>query len=352
MDTVEKPEAHLIPALPDNFFDGRDEMNFAEFPLGTMTERVDPTAKTLVFQDEIFDKSQNMPVKRTLTITSSDAHGLPTSVDDEVLLGLIQLSKLNKFQSRKVYFSRYQLLKLLRWPFSGQSYARIDQALNRWIGVTLYYDNAWRDKTVNKWVSEKFHVLDNVKVYQEKTPNPSKDDSDRDPEIGASYFIWNETVFRSFEHGNIKALDYDFVLGLQSTIGRRLYRFLDKRFYHTARYEISLKTLACEHVGLSRNTALGDLKRKLGIAIEELERKGFLKLLSKDQRFRKIRPGEWMVIFEKGVSATNHSSLPAPMPCEEPTSIEQKLIACGIKPQKAKELAGKFDASFIDQQIS
>ena len=48
--------------------------------------------KTLEFTDEIFDKSRNERVTRKLTITASDKYGLPTAMDDEVILGLIQLT--------------------------------------------------------------------------------------------------------------------------------------------------------------------------------------------------------------------------------------------------------------------
>ncbi len=43
----ERPEMRAIPALPEKFSEGRDELNFAEFPLGTIAERIDPTVKTL-----------------------------------------------------------------------------------------------------------------------------------------------------------------------------------------------------------------------------------------------------------------------------------------------------------------
>ena len=45
----ETPEMRAIPALPEKFSEGRDELNFAEFPLGTISERIDPTVKTLHF---------------------------------------------------------------------------------------------------------------------------------------------------------------------------------------------------------------------------------------------------------------------------------------------------------------
>jgi hypothetical protein len=359
----ERPEMRAIPALPDKFSEGRDELNFAEFPLGTIAERIDPTVKTLHFEDRIFDKSKNDWIPRKLTITGSDAHGLPTSTDDEVLLGLLQLTKLQQFKDRRVFFSRYQLIKLLRWPVNGQSYDRIDQALNRWIGVTLYYQNAWRDRETNQWVDEKFHILERIKIYSQENERsrPKPTPGQGSFEFASSFFVWNDAVYRSFTSGNIKSLDYDFVLELESSISRRLYRFLDKRFYKSRNLSFELKNLAYEHIGLSRNSPVADIKRKLLSAIDELVGKQFLKPLAKDQRFRKERAGVWHVHFEKadfvplatsktstetsasqGVSENNPS---------ESTAVIQRLVDAGVRLETAVELAGKYPADYIESKI-
>src|SRR5215831_15791726 len=94
----------------------RDELNFAEFPLASVSTSLPKDQKTLEFTDEIFDRSANQRVQRKLTITASDKYGLPTATDDEVILGLIQLSGKSDFANRRVFFTRYELLKLLNWP--------------------------------------------------------------------------------------------------------------------------------------------------------------------------------------------------------------------------------------------
>ncbi len=68
--------------------------------------------KTLRFEDRIWDKGRNDWITRQLTITGSDAHGLPTEKDDEVLLGLIQLTRLRGFGDRKVFFTRHELIRM------------------------------------------------------------------------------------------------------------------------------------------------------------------------------------------------------------------------------------------------
>lgn len=354
----EKEGPRLVPAIPDSLHEGGDSLNFAEFPLGSIAERIDPSQKTLVYEDKIYDASKGEIISRKLTITGSDAYGLSTSTDDEVLLGLIQLSKLQRFSSRTVYFSRYQLVKLLGWPVNGQSYERIQQAFNRWSGVTLYYKNAWRDKTTNSWRDETFHILDNVSIDASETeksrprPNPNQVAF----EFAASSFKWNEVVYRSFQQGNLKALDFTFVMTLRSAISKRLYRFLDKRFYHSKSLEFDLKTLAFEHVGLSRNAPTGDLKRKLQIGITELEERGFLKPLSHDARFTKIKAGIWRVRFQKAAPGDRESSAEQRTPStqEEPSTLsplEKGLIDCGITAEKAAQLVAQHPADLILEKI-
>src|SRR5580698_5518248 len=143
----------------------RDELNFAEFPLASLSTSLPKDQKTLEFTDEIFDKSLNKRVQRKLTITASDKYGLPTAMDDEVILGLIQLTGKREFSERKVLFTRYELLRLLNWTDDTRNYNRLEQSLNRWLGVTLYYDKAWWSKEEQSWVDEGFHILDQVTIF-------------------------------------------------------------------------------------------------------------------------------------------------------------------------------------------
>jgi plasmid replication initiation protein len=351
----------LVPSIPAILHDGRDEMNFAEFPLGIISKRADPSQKTLIFEDKIRDQITGQTINRKLTITGSDAFGLPTSTDDEVLLGLIQFSKLQGFADRKVYFTRYQLIRLLGWSINGQSYERIDQALNRWLGVSLYYDNAWRDKHSKSWMDEKFHILEHVKIDrgENERTKPKPEPGQAAFEFASSSFTWNEVVFKSFEAGNVKALDFAFVMALNSAISRRLYRFLDKRFHKINRLEFDLKTLAYEKIAMSRNTPIGDLKRQIGAAVKELEETGFLKPLTKEERFRKERAGEWRIVLEKmpkGEALQTHQAdeqpeIDLPKTAEALSPAGQMLVAAGVTPAKAKKLAEKFSAGLIQEKL-
>jgi hypothetical protein len=118
-------------------------------------------------------------------------------------------------------------------------------------------------------------------------------------ELPLSSFSWNEVVFRSFRAGYLKRIDMDLFRRLESPVAKRLYRLLDKRFYHKPRWEFDLRELACEHVGLSRRYDAGQMKRKLRPAIAELEETGFLLSMSMEERFFRVSPGKWTVCFAK-----------------------------------------------------
>ena len=246
---MENAERIEPTAMPPKSNDGKDELNLAEFPLCALTHRLRPDQKTLRFEDEVWDKSRQRFITRQLTVTGSDAFGLPTPLDDEVLLGLIQLTRVRHFAERKVPFTRHQLLRILGWRDESKSYARIEASLNRWTGVTLYYRNAWWSRATQCWMDEKFHILDNVWLCHRDAPPPDTGL----PVSGApvSAFVWNEVVFRSFQSGNLKGIDLEFFKNLRSAVAKRLYRFLDKHFRQRGRLEFDLRELACEHVGLA-----------------------------------------------------------------------------------------------------
>ena len=320
----------------------KDELNLAEFPIAALADRVPDGQLSLVFEDRL-DQRDGPPIVRRLTITGTHKHGLPTALDDEVMVGLIQLTKRrNNFTDQRVSFSRYELIDLLGWPQSGQSYQRIEEALHRWVGVVLMYENAWWDNAAKSWVDENFHVLDNVTLYDRERRRTNKAAGKRSggkrstPEgepSALSSFRWNEVIFRSFQSGNLKQLDLDFYLKLRLPTTKRLFRFLDKRFYRRERLEFDLRTLACEHVGLSRTYAPTELKRRLKPALEELEQLGFLEPLALDERYARVSRGAWRVLLIRGP----HGHDQAPEANEE-TELVDALIERGVSSKTAADL--------------
>jgi hypothetical protein len=289
-------------------------MNLAEFPLATLTSRVSRDVQSLSFADRIWDPGQRKEVTRRLTITGSDAYGLPTALDDEVILGLVQVTRENGFGSPEVLFSRYRLIRLLGWRDEGKSYTRLETSLKRWVGVTLYYEKAWWDNQDKAWVDESFHILERLTLFDRD--RRLRRQGMKEPAL--SSFVWNPVVFRSFEAGYLKKIDMDLFRCLRTPIAKRLYRILDKRFYHRDTWEFDLRELACEHVGMSRNYDNGQLKRKLRGAVESLEQYGFLEPADWSGRFRRVARGRWTITFTRGLPAVRPSS--AKRPRESPAS--------------------------------
>jgi hypothetical protein len=327
----------------------KDELNLAEFPIAALTDRIPDGQTTMVFEDRM-ERHNSAPIIRRLTIMGTHKHGLPTSLDDEVLVGLIQLTKRrSNFTDPRVQFSRYELIELLGWPQSGQSYRRIEEALHRWVGVVLMYENAWWDNAAKSWVDEQFHVLDNVTLYDRerwrtsarsgKSGKGDRGGSKADkPPLPLSSFRWNEVIFQSFQSGNLKQLDLEFYLKLRLPTTKRMYRFLDKRFYRRSRLDFDLRTLACEHVGLSRSYAPTELKRRLKPALEELEQLGFLEPLCAEERYSYVKRGCWRIIFIRSTGATAAGQDAAGPDGPHPHELIEALKARGVTAKAAQEL--------------
>lgn len=256
----EKPIPISVPRLIS-----RDEMNLAEFPLAVLSTRTDPNVKTLEFQDNIRGKNGEL-IDRRWIITGADKFGLPTASDEEVLLGLIKLTVDDELRSRKVFFTRYELMKILRWPTEGRNYSRLQKALDRLSGVRIKATNAFYDNEAKTHSTRNFGIIDGYELNDGRD-GPSK----------MSFFTWGEVLFKSFQAGFIKKLDLDFVLDLRSAVSKRLYRYLDKHFWYKSRVQIDVFVLAHEKLGVSRNYRfVSSIRQQIDPAIEELIAKGFL----------------------------------------------------------------------------
>lgn len=317
-------------------------MNLAEFPLASLDDRVPKDQKTLVFEDQITSKGE--PVTRRLTISASDKFGLPTALDDEVILGLVQLTKLKGFAERRVEFTRYQLIQLLGWREEGKSYQRIDESLKRWLGVSLYYDKAWWDKEEESWVNESFHILDNVTLYDRERYERRRKAGGA--EAGMSSFVWNEIVFRSFQAGYLKKLDLELYRTFQSAVTKRLYRFTDKHFHKKRRWEFDLHTLCFDKLGMTRTDHTGEMKRRLNVGIKELEEHGVLRKMSDDERFIKQGTGKWTVVIEKA------DAWGEPEAESVPQGLALELMQRGLSPETAQEFVDQHSADAIAEKIA
>lgn len=294
----------------------------------------------MVFEDTIRDHGAGSEVERRLTVRAHEDYGLATPVDEEVLLGLLAITKQkNDLAAPRVAFTRYELVRLLGWPLNGPSYERLVGSLKRWANLSLDYENAWWDNDQKQWADVTFHVLNTVVINKPV----------RGTQAGAVQVEWNEVVFKSFLAGYLKTIDLAFYRTLGSAVSRRLYRFLDKHFYHRARLEYDLLTLAFEKVGLSREYEPWKVKQKLAPAIDELVERGYLERLGREDRYLPVGKGRWRVVFRKAPEA----ALPpaAEVPAHPVPPLVGLLAGRGVSAKTARALAEKHAAERIELQV-
>ena len=158
-------------------------------------------------------------------------------------------------------------------------------------------------------------------------------------------------IFRSFQSGNLKQLDLEFYLKLRLPTTKRMYRFLDKRFYRRSRLDFDLRTLACEHIGLSRSYAPTELKRRLKPALEEMEQLGFLEPLCLEERYSYVKRGCWRIVFIRGHRADAEVQNPAADREQQRAELMEALKARGVTGKTAQELVEIHPAGRIRTKI-
>jgi hypothetical protein len=337
-DTSEETSPTLRP--------GKDEMNFAEFPIALLTDRVPKGQKVIKFEDDVYDEKRKRMVLQRRVIEGSEEYGLPTATDDLVILALIQLSKLRgDFSSREVEFTRLELIKLLGWADEGRSYDRIKLSLLRIKGVNYVYDNAWWDVRQKMWTTRAFNIIDNVEINDSRTSYGQSG-------LFTSRIMWNEVVFDSFQSGFLRDIDFQLCVQLKHPTALRMYRFLGKQFYRRPDWEFDLKLFAQKHMALGGNYEGGtQLARKLAPAIAELEQVGFLEPLSDKERF--IKNGRKWTICLVQKAAPAPLALPNSTQEEEPDQprLVAELISRGVTAKTAADLVKQHPTDIIQAKI-
>jgi hypothetical protein len=339
------PTEH-IDAISSLLPPGKDEMNFAEFPIALLTDRVPRGQKSIKFEDQIYDERRKKLITRKRVIEGSEEYGLPTATDDTVVLALIQLTKLTTdFRRRDIEFSRHELIRMLGWPNEGKSYDRIKLSLQRIANVTYNYDNAWWDPRQKSWTTKIFHIIDTVEINDSRASNGQGG-------LFPSRIVWNEVVFDSFQAGFLRNINFQLCMQLVHPTALRMYRFLGKRFHYKHDWTFDLKEFAYEHIGLGRNYEGGtQIARKLQPAIAELETVGFLEVLDDDVRFLK-KGRDWQIRLIQKAPAPMVALPPAANQNDSgPPALVTELTQRGVTAAKAVELAGNYPAKGLHVKI-
>ena len=248
----------------DAEINSKEELNIIEFPLGVLSKNPGKE-KTLTFNDTVTIGGEKKP--RKWILTGCDIYGLPVSIDETIYLCLSYLTKQAGF-TQKVYFSRYELLSIIGDDDSKHAYNRVEKALQRLTGVSIYTDYFY-DKEAGCYGKAGFGIIDNFVLHKES--------SGQKP-LFKSYFVWNDVIYKSLTNGNMKSIDLNFYFKLKGNSTKRLFRYLDKKLYNNSVFKIGLSQLAFEKMGVSRSRTLSTAKIRLIIpALNELKTKRFLK---------------------------------------------------------------------------
>ena len=133
-----------------------------------------------------------------------------------------------------------------------------------------------------------FHILESVVIIEQTVRKKLKARGQQ--QLPSSQFTWNKIFFRSCQADNLKRLDLETYLSLESAVSKQMYRFLDKRFYSRREWTFDLREFAFGHIGLSQNYTAAKIKEKLQPAIDELETIGFIEQDGPRGALREGRP--------------------------------------------------------------
>jgi hypothetical protein len=279
----------------------KDEMNLAEFPFCQLSNK-SPRTKVIAFGYDSVENDGSI-IRREWRVEGGAECGLPRPIDEDVYVALMLLTTRQGFESQKVTFTIYELLEVLGWDKSGKSYSRIRASLRRLRNLSIEAVNAFKDNRTKRY--EKFlgfGIIDDYEINAGPVSEPSLPFPD-DAEVpaGKSYIRWNSRLFKSFKDGYIKNLDHEFYRSLKSTISKRLYRFLDKKFYFGSEIIMDVLQLGYEHIGLSRqSTYPSKVWEKMAGGIAELLKRNYLAMAQRDGKNARFLRANGPILYDLG----------------------------------------------------
>lgn len=275
---------------------GKAEMNFAEFPLGFLSERVPKGCDSFVVEDRVRFRGEIIP--RRLSVLPAKGYGFPVAKDREIITACVQVTKKAGFpEDGKVHFSRYEVIDTLQWEHGGGQYKRLKHGLEKLTFTGYKWENSWWDNEAKQFCDHSFSILDNVVC----APNDRRRRQDGKTPPRTSWFKWNEVVVASFKAGFLKDLNMDIYRSLGSLLAKEMFSLLDKNFYWKKQLDYKLVEFAFHKLGMrgkSYEDNVAKIKDSLKEPIEELVSWGIIR--ENSNRFFRDNYGEWHVLFEKG----------------------------------------------------
>ena len=266
-------------------------------------------------------------LKQTWTVRAVQGLGLPGTLDQDVYVALLQLiDRQGSIPADGwIGFSIYELVELLRRTHGGRDYKQIKESLERLSGTIIQSKNAFYRKSTKSYLDDTFHLLDRVQHSE------TEDRTGRRAE--KTWVKLSEYFVDSYKANYLKGLDADFYWSLNSSVAKRLYRFVDKKRNQQSRWEVDLFSLR-DRIPLSQYTYPSKIKEKLAPAHEELRQKGFIE----DVTYRKTGEGKHLVCYQIHTGFASRRPLVEPQQTPETRIAVERLKAEGLRADIAEGL--------------
>jgi plasmid replication initiation protein len=256
--------------------------------------------------------------------------GLPGTFDQDVYVALLQVIDRQGDipEDGWIGFSLYELVELLQRTHGGRDYRQVKESLERLSGTIIQSRNAFYRKSTKSYLDDTFHLLDRVQHSE------SMDGSGRRGE--KTWVKLSDYFVDSYKANYLKGLDADFYWSLNSSVAKRLYRFVDKKRGQQRRWEVNLFALR-DRIPLSPYKYPSKVKEKLGPAHDELRQKGFLERVT----YRKTADGADLVCYEIQEGFTRRRPALQLEPTPEVLFAVERLKAEGVRLDAARQLVAK-----------
>lgn len=276
-----------------------DELNLCEIPLvGNSAKK--KRSKIICYHDTVRDASSGKSICRTFALRPcgrplANQPWSPNWRDVDVLLALIKLKyEWDKFKSATLQVKLVDAWVALGGVDTKNRYRQIEgirKSITRWSNLSITCDN-WRFE--NKWKEVSFSPIRVHWEFSEK----------RNPREATLFLTFASEICDSFRGTYKRSFDWDLYLKLGSPLARRLYRFLEKRFFRQSNLQFPLAHFSQEKVGLSRNYPTRKYKYQLLPAVAELALVGVLRPDPPADMFRKIA-GQTIARFRAGYASSS-----------------------------------------------
>jgi plasmid replication initiation protein len=266
-------------------------------------------------------------LKQTWTVRAVQGLGLPGTLDQDVYVALLQIIDRQGGipEDGWISFSLYELMQLLRRTHGGRDYRQIKESLERLAGTIIQSKNAFYRKSTKSYLDDTFHLLERVQ-HSESTDGSGKRGERTWVQL-SGYFV------DSYNANYLKGLDSEFYWSLNSSVAKRLYRFVDKKRNRQRRWEVDLFSLR-DRIPLSSYKYPSKIREKLEPAHEELTHKGFFERVT----YRKTSEGDNLVCYEIAQDFSNRRPAVELEATPEVRIAVERLKAEGLRSDAAADL--------------